>query len=641
MPCFKSNLMIKEVRARKKSTQHAINKKQDFTREDEALSPVTISRIENNKQNPTLKTIRALMDAFEMPSKSLFYPCLDNITSEVLSINAELEFCIDWAMEDSQYAERGFSLIKSMKQSGSYDTPINRQYVTSMEVKLLLNGCADFVDLERIIMEGIGLTYAEFDLKKCGEKMLLLNESPLLHSLAEVYLQTGRLTQAVEILEKTLHGLTRTPQDERTKEKIFAPLQLSLANASILQNKYDHALELCDLGMRTTIKRNNGYHAPDFARLKAICLIRLGKTEEARDSLIQAYAGYTLLRKYTSAERLYNEAQDKFGIVFELYGMDTVRKEMPKPEYKFGKTISCDSIKGFFAGLRRESNAKAKDICGGICSQAMLIKIETGESESGTYLLEAIMQRYGRHMDNYFSTFMGHDDFMEKQVRDEIKALAVLRKYDELEKLLGSLASSKNFKKGVNLQFVEMMKSLITAKQLSKDERLADLRRILSITKGTFDIGDTAKTRFTHNELTILNQMASTMCGAGDTKRGLRLFEDIIESMDRYCVDDNEKIRIYAGILGNYANALEKSGRDTESLGYTVSAEEYDLKFKRLYALPRHADNIGCCLLKRDEKEESLSHFALAYYGSKLVNRLSNSNVIMEYATIMLGVKFV
>ena len=126
--------------------------------------------------------------------------------------------------------------------------------------------------------------------------------------------------------------------------------------------------------------------------------------------------------------------------------------------------------------------------------------------------------------------------------------------------------------------------------------------------------------------------MANNFCSNGNTPKGLSLFEDIIESMDRYYTDEHEKMRMYTMVLYNYSTFLGRNGRYRESIEAANKGEELDIKHGKLSQLPNFYINRACCMLETGDKENSLPYFALAYYGFSVLSRLKEKEIVRNYA---------
>jgi len=610
--------------------------------ESDIISQLTIMRAEKGRQNLRVDSFASVMNVFDMPVDGFYCPCVEGYTKEDMALYSAVKHCSMYALEDRDICNKGVSFLNKMKSSSVYAQGIGRQRLISKEAVFLEALGKAPNEIMKLIYEGLEITYPEIVNATYDRDMLLFEEAPLLHRLARVHMIKGEATQAKTLIKNILTGLLILPQDDRNKERMLAPILLSLAQCYVKEGDYIEALKVCDAGHKIAIKRSNSFYTPDFTELRAYCLAQLGQKEELPELLLQAYAGYNLLRRHNKADSLLKYAKDN-SISINTHGMETIRPAMPEPVFAHGESIKCDNVGGFIAGLRHEANLSQEALGRDLCTKSTIHKLENKAIPlDKVYLLEAIMQRLGRHIDYYFETFIPEEVFKDKQMRDEISSLLINRKYKEAEGLLEKLAARKKFTdNNINMQFVEAARArLYGRKNKSSPEHMDMLKKALSITLKDFDIRDTARTRLTNREIIILNQIANRLCLSGvthDMREGLRLYQDIIESMDIYYVDEREKMRMYVALLTNYSTFLGRSKRYEESIEFAVKGEELDAKHSRLHTMPDLVNNRACCMLELGDKEKCLPYFALAYYGSRLIGRRSDADITKKYVMERLG----
>ena len=282
---------------------------------------------------------------------------------------------------------------------------------------------------------------------------------------------------------------------------------------------------------------------------------------------------------------------------------------MPELTFAHGSPATCNEIGQIIGMFRTDANVSLDTLSEGIFNdRSRLSKIENGTRQGNVYELEATMQRLGRDIDKYFNTFLPIKEFLLKQKRDEINALLANRKFDEAEKLLLELEDEKSYKKYVNKQFIELSKVQIknARKGYTPEEHLAAPQDVLSMTKKKFDMQDVAKTRFTYYEIKILKMMANNRCRSKDASSGIRLFFDLIQSMDTHYVDGAAKMRMYPTVLYNYTRFLGMEGRLKETLPLIEKGESLCILYNQFKTLPGFSANKSTYLLEKGEKEKAL-----------------------------------
>jgi len=642
MPSYQSNDLVKWARERKEITRTDI---QDHlyvggTEESSIPSEQTISRTERGKQDIKTNNVNTLMGALEIPIDSFFCPGAAYQTEEYLQLRNALAYCTTYAKEDSVFLEKGLNILNQMKASPGYC--INRQELIKHEVLLLEAQGRPPKEIRQLVNKGLAITYPELAKNPFKGGMLVLDEAPLLHSLATTYLSEGDVPNAISILHNIFNGLNRLPQDNKSKERMLAPMLLTLAKCHMQKNDYAEALEICKAGREITIKRNYGFYAPDFAELEIHCLKSTGAKDELPKLTLQALAGYLLQRRYGKADSLLGYAKEN-KISISTLNMEATRTPMPGPDFAYGKAFACGSIGQLIREMRKDAGLTLDNLSQGLCHGSTLHKLESKRLPlDKVFLLECLMQRLGRYADHYFSTFPKREDFSSKQIRDEVSFLINNKEYDKAKVLVEELAQKESFTAGFNLQFAELSKvKLDIGEKGYKPQHIAMLRAIIEITHKNFEFGLIPKTCFTYNELSAINQIALCLCNSNNNMaKGLRTFEDVLESMDSHYVDEHEKIRMYTVILYNYTLFLAKAGRYEESIAAASIADELDVKHQRLTRLASHAANKAFGMYSLGEKEKCLPYLALAFYGSGLMGRHDNAARIGDYTLKHFGVDF-
>ena len=633
MPSLFSGQLIKEVRVRKKLRQTQLISDHKF---DDRL----VSRLENAHQSPYDDTFKEFMNELQMPVTTYFCPYLENQPMDVFVTRDKVLNLLDSDMEEAW--KKAGELLKEMEDRGGFDDGINRQFILSCTARLnelLELNPAQSVEL---IKEGIALTYENFDEKNFEGDMLIFEEPTLLHTLAAAYWRMGKSNEAIALLFCVQKGISRLPEDDHEKEKKLAPVLLTLSNFLIHNEDYNEALALCRSGNAASLKRNNGKYTPEFVYNEAICHYYLGNIDECKKLFRQSYFGYSLLRKKDKAELVRKFAEDAFGIQFNTYGVEDLEYEDFDPVIGHGESIACKSIGDLISILRIHAKMTQKELCYGICSQSNFNKIETGKIAGNVYYLEAFMQRLGRDINKYFSTFPNIEDFQAKQIRNEVNSQILALDFESAAEHLERLKTRKSFQKSFGLQFVKNAEATVFGGMngYDKPKYLELLEEALALTVNNFDEEMVHKYRLTNNEITIISQIAIHYCESGNMARGIKLYERLRDSMNRYYVDEKEKVRMYSVILYNYSKYLGLMERYKEALEIINEGENIVLRHCRLTLLPGFANNKACGFLELGEKQKSVPYFAMAYYGSALVRYFEDEQAIADYVKERLEIIF-
>jgi tetratricopeptide (TPR) repeat protein len=565
----------------------------------------------------------------------------------------KLLHCLDEADDPAALAEAK-RIYKEVEQTGEFKTGVNLQFLLSSKARIFEKEEHDPASITSIIMEGIKITFPEFDEKAFSGEVLIFEEIELLHTLSFTYRRSGKLSKAVKLLSDVLKGIEALPEDDREKIKKQASIMLTLSSYLIESGEYAEALRICEGGNEATLKYCRARHASDFAYNKAVCLFHLNRHDECGHFLTLAYFGYVLLQKRDAAEKVLADAAELYGVRINTYGTDTLEyaKRSFTPFAYGEQAVGCKHIGQVIEKFRIKARLKRIELCRGICSKETLYKIEKGGGNKGKYdvrgiitpniyVLEALMQRLGRDINLYYDSFLSGKDFKEKQMRNEIIALNMTRKFEEAEALINELETRKAFKSGVNLQFIMSAKATAYAAKEGYNEKYFFLiQDALKLTIPDFDIRDIHRYRLSYNEIVLINKMALYYGENGNILQAVKIYERLKDCIDANCLDEFEKIRMYVTIVYNLTKDLGLMERFTEALDIIAEGEQMAIKHSQLSIIPGLMINKACDLFEQGKGQESIPYFAMAYYGSELVSKQKNQTAVIKYVKDKLNLTF-
>ena len=623
---------IKLYRLRKQWTQNMLLNREKC--EDRKLT-----KLENNGDKPGEDMLQSLVDVLEIPVNQFLSPYLEGQTMESYMVYDRIIFSLD--SKDAKTAQK---LIPRLERLCGLEENINLQVLISCKTRLAHLQHKDPLSIICDVRKGISITFPEFDETNLRSCFLVFEEIELLHTMARSYELLGNIQQAIEVLVFVKNSLVSLPKDVCYKEKKLALILKTLTKFLIKVENFRGALDLCDLGLSVSLKWSKGKEVPSFLYNKAYCLFKLGTPEDCYNLLMQSYFSYLLLRNKEEAELVRQNAYDIFGITIKTYDTEPMPFARDKDYFNLarGKIIKCTSLGNFIGILRVEANISQKELCQGVCSVSMLSRIESDQTRTTVYNLEVFMQRLGRDINLYMNTFLGERNFNMKQTRDLVHVLLSQCRGAEAEVLLNQIKNEKEFKKGVNLQFVKMAEAsiLFHKDRVYSKQYFNMVYEALTMTLPKFDEDMIRHYPLSFYEIILINKIALYFCESNELKRGLNIFRRVKESMDRTYLDETEKMRTYGTILYNYSKYLGLGEYYKEAMEIIEIGESLCVKHGRLVELPGYAVNTACNLLKLGKKEESLPYFAMSYYGSAAVRKIRNQEATNEHVKKELGIIF-
>jgi len=610
----------------------------DFGSIDES----SLRRIERGKQHPKPETLEALMETIGIPLEVFVYSPLENQPMGVYLLCDRLSQLLD--IGDIDTAE---NILTELENTHGFDYGALLQFVLSKKAELweLQNKSAS--QIIPLIEQGMAQTFENFDLDNLEGKILILEESELLHTKARVIAKAGEVGTAVKILEQLVSSMIKLPGADRDKERQFAPVLLSLSKLLLKIGDNNRVLEICELGAEYSAKWKKGELNPDFELNRACALLALNRTDECRCLLQQAYFGYMLLGETSKAQDVLDASENHFGIQFELYGVEEIdfshKVRIPSSR---GDAVDCNSLGDMISALRKRANLTQLKLCKGICSESTLSRIEDNNGQVSFFIFEAIMQRLGRNVDLYKNFFLSEDEFLAIQLRDKINSWLIEMRLDEAAKLITEFEKMLIVRRSnVLKQFLHMSKAHLFGVTQSKahPDYPVMLLDALKITCPQFDERDIDNYRLSYNEIALINQYAGYLGKSGDTNRSADIYARLRRNLESFVVDEVERSRSYSTIMFNYSISLGRSGRRMENQAVIDDGESFERSRRHLIELPGFAFNKGYNLLMLDKKEGCIPYFALAYYGTALFAKHGQKpylSIIQEKAKSLLGIVF-
>ena len=635
MPSLNLAYLVRWLRERKRWTQ-------DYLMEIAGVK-INLSRLESFIHNPNADNTKSLLDALDVPLETFFCNYVDDFDAQTFELKQQILQFLDWFMFCPKFLTKAEELIIKMGKLDGFDSGINKQLLLSNQSKFnqLSGNAGNTLDS---IKEALAITFDKFDPTSFRAETLVFYEPQLIHMLAVTYSELKKIEDALAILTRLEGGLFRLPMDDRSKETLHAPVLLDLAKILLNKGDYNNAIKLCEQGSTMSIKRNGGKHTPDFAVTMAMALKAAQQTRECEKLLESAFLSYSLMHNNNMANTVLDYT-NSMGFKFETYGLENQPIYIPEIKTDCYDFVNGRSFGDFMYNVRERTGLSEQAFCEGICNKSTLNRIENDKSSDmfgNVFMLEALMQRSGRDINNYYETFPSFKDYDNKQLRDGLNILLARGHYKEAEEKLNELKTNDGFEKGLNKQFLLSAEAEIYGAKHGYDEKHNQmLRDALKITKPRFSENNLAKERLTYKEIVIINQIGINLCSTGNKFEGIPLFKNLKTSMDKFYTEDTEKMRMYPTVLSNYSKYLGNFGEWSSALeianeGTKICTENLDLNMLSGFAVARAWQMNEL----KTPSAETIPIFAQAFHASGLVNKRGNQNAVVNYAGEKLGIDF-
>ena len=632
--------LIREIRKRKGLRQSYI---QSLSNND-SDSQVTLSRIENLRQDPMQNTLIDLLSKVELPYEQFFCPHMEDQPADAFVLRHQISYLLEKAEGDEIVQKQAQKLITELKSKLSFDSLINKQLWINLQTKLdTITGSAD-EDTLQLILEGIDITYPEFNENDFNGEALIFYEGDLMLSLVRFYENTGELDRSMAILLRMLEGYKKQPLSEMHKEILLGEIHNILVRLHIKKGNYDIALEVSEDAISISKKQTGNSQLPYSIYLRALAVFYAkGRKEEALALMRQAYFAFSLLKASGKQKHVIKRIRELFQADFETYNTEDLKFDLPNDFFNFasGSVLAVDNIGKLLRQFRLAAGAKQSDVYKGICSRSFYSRIESGErSVIGFFILEALMQRLGRDISLYVEYFSSMDEWEESRLRMQYLRELYIGNKDDAQKTLGNLMALTDVSKGLGKQFILFSRAIANGANGDYDDYLDLLHEALEMTVPDFDEKKISEQRLTFNECNIINAIANFYAENGQVERGIAIYMQVRESMNEFYVDDSVKVRYYLTLLSNLTLEHYNTHQYEKALEFANESESICERHSVLFLINGIAHLKALCLQALGRKEEAIAYAAMAFFSGNLTANESDLNSIEEFAKEEFGISF-
>ncbi len=203
-------------------------------------------------------------------------------------------------------------------------------------------------------------------------------------------------------------------------------------------------------------------------------------------------------------------------------------------------------------------------LCMGLCSVATLSRIEAGERDVDSLLLETLLERLGR-MPNQFELILTDLDYDLYQKREEIKKQAEAKNYSLAKALLQDYEQIAAAKGNVHVQFIQTQKALLNELNGGTIETTIDLlMQAITCTVPEFKTSEIKDYYLSNSELNIIVDILKRMAAAEMNKSAKQVLKQVLDYLElHFSMEENSslysKVALIASRLYMKENNLKKA----------------------------------------------------------------------------------
>lgn len=275
----------------------------------------TLSRIETGEQNPSYKTVRALLEKLGLPEVR-YYALLsaDELAMENLQTEAKaqvVKFSQATPEEKPRQREKALELLRALRAGMAEDDHLTRQFVIGLEVILgKTEGPYSPEEQRALLTEAIRLTMPRFDFSDLGNFFYTKGELQLISQLAIAYAEDRQADKAFLLYRQLLEHIQSQNQPF---EQYVPQLTMVAFNYALALNKeghWDEAVSAAQIGRQACVNYGHYQFLPGLLALLANCYAHQGQKEESQECYYRACYFYKELGDDDNLTHLRNDAQD-------------------------------------------------------------------------------------------------------------------------------------------------------------------------------------------------------------------------------------------------------------------------------------------------------------------------------------------
>lgn len=274
--------------------------------------PITISRLENGKQTPSMNKLRVLLQRLDLPEDK-YYALLSKNEMQISDLQTEIVSCN--VFKDP---ERGLPKIAELEELADPDDTLIRQFILRSKVLLGKRENEQIIPYtyeEKLDMlfEAIRLTAPNFDIDAIYEGLYSIDEVKVINQIALVYSDLKQHKKAIDIYYQLLKYIKKHFQNILQSGGLLPLVAFNYARELDLVGRYAEAVEIAEIGWQACVQYGQYYYLPSTIALIAECYHFLNEDEKSKKYYKQAFYLFEAINNKRGAEIIKSEIEEYFG----------------------------------------------------------------------------------------------------------------------------------------------------------------------------------------------------------------------------------------------------------------------------------------------------------------------------------------
>lgn len=268
----------------------------------------TLSRIERGKQEPSSGILGVLLQRLGINEDQLAVLLgpkdfeISDLQKEIVGLNFQKEY------------EKAAEKIRRLEQLVEPTDKITQQFI--LRCKALAYFPEDYPASRDLLFQALSLTLPDFDFDHISDYLLGIEEIKILNQLANSYSEAGDRRFAIHIYRQLFEDSRKHLLNSEAKVSLFTMLSYNYSRLLGLERRYEEEIEIATLGQQACIRYNKCQYLGGLLLNIACALHELGKNDESKNKLIDAYYAHKLMQNESSCNLILDYAKQ---IGFKLF----------------------------------------------------------------------------------------------------------------------------------------------------------------------------------------------------------------------------------------------------------------------------------------------------------------------------------
>lgn len=206
-------------------------------------------------------------------------------------------------------------LIKELEENIDFKKSLNWQFLIVAKAANIINKKGDLDFAKELVIEALKISIPSFQEKNIDKYLLSNYELKAINLISVIYSNKGEMDKSIELLFKLKESLEKNCVDDIQLGKNLPMIIYNLTRELGLIKRYDEAIELSNIGIKSCLKSSNFNMLPRIVLNKGCCLYEIGDMETSKRLLLQAYYSFDMTENFGSKEKVKNYIKEKFDIV--------------------------------------------------------------------------------------------------------------------------------------------------------------------------------------------------------------------------------------------------------------------------------------------------------------------------------------